>query len=191
MKNSVTWSQIAAFRLASHHLIGRDDADLEAVTRDVCGIQAQVMGAARVALWARVANLKPADIDNALREKRTLVKTSCMRQTLHLLTADDYPIYIVALRQSRIAAVHRIMSRFGVTNREVEKLNELVLATLDGCQLPQREVNRRIKPKVGERVQKWMENTWSVLRMAQAQGLICYGNDQGVKKHEKLTHLQA
>jgi len=181
MKSSLSWNQVAAFRLSRHHLMNRSGGSLVAVCGDVCGIQAQVMGAARIALWARVRDLKPSDVYSALYQRRELVKTSCMRQTLHLLTASDYAIYIAALRKSRIEAVQRVMSRFAVTLKDTERLNELILAVLDGKQLTQREVNERIRPKVSKRVRAWMENVWSVLRLAQAEGLICYGPEKGTQ----------
>ena len=126
----LSWSQLSAFRLLRHHLTGQSRADLVTVCRDVCGIQAQVMSAARMALWARVNELARADIDSALNESRTLVKTSCMRQTLHLLPADDFSIYITALKRSRVEGLRRIMSKVGVTEKDANQLNEAVLDTL-------------------------------------------------------------
>lgn len=181
MKSSPSWNQVAAFRLTRHHLVNRSRGSLVSVCGEVCGIQAQIMSAARIALWARVRDLKTSDIRSALYEKRELVKTSSMRQTLHLLPASDYAIYIAALRKSRIEAVQRVMSRFGVTQKDTERLNDLILAVLDGRQLPQREINELIRPRVSKRVRAWMENVWSVLRLAQAEGLICYGPEMGTQ----------
>jgi len=47
-----------------------------------------------------------------------LVKTSCMRGTLHILSAADFPIYINALKISRGREMLRIMARYGVTQKE-------------------------------------------------------------------------
>src|SRR2546423_1902783 len=113
-------SQFAAFRLTRHHLVDRAAPDPVTVCRDVCGVQAQVMSAARMALWVRMRGLKQASITSGLNDTRSLVKTSCMRQTLHLLPAADFSIYITALRRSRVEAVHRILSRFGVTTKQID-----------------------------------------------------------------------
>ena len=72
----VEWSQVAAFRLRRHHLAGKNQAGLAEVTRDVCGVQAQVMSAAEIALWTRNHDLAAAAIQSALWKDRTLVKTS-------------------------------------------------------------------------------------------------------------------
>src|SRR5260370_33151864 len=102
MKNLIKRSQVSAFRLARHYLDDKSKADITAVCRDVCGVQAEVMSAAHMQLWARMHNLTRADIDSALYKNQTLVKTNCMRATLHILEATDYPIYIAALKRSRV-----------------------------------------------------------------------------------------
>src|SRR5215216_6932473 len=81
-KGSVTWKQVAAFRLARHHLWERAPKKaLLSVVRDMGGAQAQLLSAAQVSLWSRVRDLQIAQIEKALSE-RTLVKASCMRRTL-------------------------------------------------------------------------------------------------------------
>jgi len=71
-----------------------------------------------IALWTRTHNLTHPDIHSALWKSRTLVKTSCMRGTLHILSAADFPIYINALKSSRGREMLRIMARYGVTQKE-------------------------------------------------------------------------
>ena len=64
---ALTWSQVHAWRLAQHRLaprLNRQDV-VEAVTR-TGGIQAQVVSAAELALWARIDGLSRADIQTAL-----------------------------------------------------------------------------------------------------------------------------
>src|SRR5438045_831057 len=112
------WSQVAAFRLARHHLLERSAADVEKVCRDLCGIQAQVMSSAELAYWTRTAGSASDTVHSSLWERRTLVRTSCMRQTLHLLPATDFSIYINALKRSRLAALLRGMARFGMTAKD-------------------------------------------------------------------------
>src|SRR2546427_10353393 len=90
----VKWSQVSAFRLKRHHLASKSQADLAKVARDVCGVQAQGMSAAEIALWTRNHDLTAAAIHSALGKYRGLVETPCMRGTLHLLTAADFPGYI-------------------------------------------------------------------------------------------------
>src|SRR5437660_3827496 len=105
---------IARFRLRRHHLLDDPDDDAVTICRDVCGVQAQVMSAAHLQLWTRNHAITRAEIESALWKTRTLVKTSLMRQTLHLIPTDEFPLYIAALRQCRIADALRVMARFGI-----------------------------------------------------------------------------
>src|SRR6266545_33488 len=94
---ALTWSQVHAWRLAQHGLaprLSRQDF-LQAVSR-TGGIQAQVLSAAELALWARVQRLSRADIQAALWQERSLVKTWAMRGTLHLLSTEELPLYVAA-----------------------------------------------------------------------------------------------
>jgi hypothetical protein len=59
------------------------------ILRDVCCIQAQDMFAAALALRVRGKGLQAADVQRALSLERSLVRTWCMRGTLHLLAAED------------------------------------------------------------------------------------------------------
>jgi len=179
MKHFLERSQISAFRLTRHHFVDKNLADLTTVCRNVCGIQSQVMAAAQMAFWARMHGLTRADIHSALWKSRTLVKTSCMRQTLHLLPAADFSIYINALRRSRVEALRRIMSKFGITQKEFDGMNEAVMEALGAGPMTQGELADQIASKVGKNVRTWMEHVWSVFKPAIVEGLICYGPDRG------------
>ncbi len=55
------------------------------------------MGAdAELAVEARVAGLTRSDVQSALWQKRTLVKTWAMRGTIHLFAAEDLPLIVAA-----------------------------------------------------------------------------------------------
>ena len=103
--------QIAAFRLQRHHLNkphkkGKPTSlALAKVTADVCGFQAQVLSAAELALSARVRGIMRADVHTALWKHRTLVRTSCMRQTLHLLPSSEFGLFVMGVRRSRSTAI--------------------------------------------------------------------------------------
>ncbi len=57
--------------------------------RDVVGIQAQLTPAMMLALRARVSGLTISDIETAIADDRSLVRSWAMRGTLHLLAVDD------------------------------------------------------------------------------------------------------
>src|ERR1700691_1238755 len=89
---------ISRFRLRRHHLLNEAPAGAVTICRDVCGVQAQVMSSAFLQLWARNHALTRAEIEAALWQDRTLIKTSLMRQTLHLIPSDEFPLYIAAVK---------------------------------------------------------------------------------------------
>src|SRR5579859_5243769 len=182
MKHNLKSSQIAAFRLARHHLADKSQADLTAVCRDVCGVQAQVMSAAQMSLRARMHNLTRADIDTAVYKSRTLVKTNCMRATLHILEATDYPIYIAALKKSRVRQMFGHMARFGVTETEGHEAKEAALKLLAAGPMTRRSVTQRVlaESKVGKKARYWFEKSWwGVVHQGIVEGSICYGTQSG------------
>ncbi len=178
---SLSWMQAAAFRLRRHHLARRaPPGSLVMAVRDVCGVQAQLMSTARVALWARVQELTSEDVERALWQERTLVKVWCMRGTVHLLPAADLPVYVGALRQSRLREERRWLDRRGVSPREAEAMVEAVLKALDGGPLTRRELSEQVVGLLGPKAEQWVGHSWGgVVKQAVLRGLICFGPDRG------------
>jgi uncharacterized protein YcaQ len=173
--------KIASFRLRRHHLLdpAPDNQDVVTICRDMCGVQAQVMSAACLQLWTRNHAITRAQIENALWKTRTLVKTSLMRQTLHFIPTDEFPLYIAALRTTRFAQAMRVMQRCGITRDESAALIPLIMETLSAGPLTRPAIAAAIRPKASKRVRFWMENSWSLVRLPVAEGLVCYGRGEG------------
>ena len=160
------------------------------------------MSSARLALWTRNRRIGPPDVQRALMEERSVVRASCMRQTLHLLPATEFYTYITALKRSRVEAILRGMSRFGANRKDADRLNEVVLDLL--CEGPktQKEMSKQIRPKVSKPTQAWMDRFWSPVRLAMVEGLVCYGPDRGkdstivradhwLKKQKRLSESES
>lgn len=95
---ALTWDQVNAWRLAQHGFTARfKRVDFLQAASRMGGVQAQVLSAAELGLWARVDGLAREDIQTALWQERSLVKTWAMRSTLHLLPARDLPLFVAAL----------------------------------------------------------------------------------------------
>jgi hypothetical protein len=62
-------------------------APLQAIAH-LAGMQAQAPNAPYVGLWARLAGFRPAELAELMTE-RAVVRTHLMRNTVHLVTADD------------------------------------------------------------------------------------------------------
>jgi hypothetical protein len=172
---------IATFRLRRHHLLDDPSGEQDVVTicRDMCGVQAQVMSAAYLQLWTRNHAITRADVERALWTTRTLVKTSLMRQTLHLVPTDEFLLYISALRPSRFAQAMRVMARCGISCDESEALIPRIMDILAAGPLSRPAIAAAIRPKASKRVRFWMENSWSLVRLPVAEGLVCYGKGEG------------
>lgn len=170
---------IATFRLRRHHLLDEPPADPVTISRDMCGVQAQVMSAAYLQLWTRNHALTRAGIEDALWKTRTLIKTSLMRQTLHLIPTDEFAIYIAALRPSRLAQAMRVMDRCGITRAESEAIIPSIMDILSSGPLSRPAIAAAIRPKASKQVRFWMENSWSLVRLPVAEGLVCYGRGEG------------
>lgn len=181
LANSVAASAdaIASFRLRRHHLLDEPPEDAVTICRDVCGVQAQVMSAAYLQLWTRNHAITRAGVENLLWKTRTLVKTSLMRQTLHLVPTNEFLLYISALRPTRFAQAMRVMDRCGITRDESEALVPLIMQTLSAGPLSRSAIAAAIRPKASKRVRFWMENSWSLVRLPVAEGLVCYGRGEG------------
>jgi hypothetical protein len=78
-------------RVRSQHLTDdtRLHADVAAVARAMCALQAQAFDAARHQVRVRSVGLTAAAADHAFEQDRSVVRTWLMRGTLHLCAADD------------------------------------------------------------------------------------------------------
>jgi hypothetical protein len=171
--------QIHAFRLRRHHLLDQSAKDLVTICRDVCGVQAQIMSSAQLQLWARNHAITPAAVNDALWKTRSLVKTSLMRQTLHLVPADEFPLYIAAHKNARAKAVLSIMARCKITREEADGLSALILEELKAGPAPRAAITAAVRPKVSKRLRVWMDKVWSIVRLPVIEGLVCYGPGEG------------
>ncbi len=174
-------AQVSAFRLSRHHLLSRAPREsLAAVAGDICGVQAQLMSAAQIALWARVQDLTPEDVEQALWQERILVKTWCMRGTVHLLPAVVLPVYAGALKRSAVRAEQRWMAKHGATKEDLEVMARAVVEALAGVPLTRRELALRVAARLGPEAKQWVEHSWGgVVKQACLQGLACFGPDRG------------
>jgi hypothetical protein len=170
--------EVSGFRLRRHHLLDQPPANPVAICRDVCGVQAQVMSAAYLQLWARNHALRRGEIENTLWKERALVKTSLMRQTLHFIPTDEFPLYISALRSSRRAGVLRVMARCGISEEDADAMTPVILRTLGNGPCKRAEIVAALRPKANKAVRFWLENSWGLVRLPVADGLVCYGSGE-------------
>ncbi|HLF19552.1 MAG TPA: winged helix DNA-binding domain-containing protein, partial [Bacteroidota bacterium] len=73
------------------------------------------------------------------------------------------------------------MSRFGITVKEFDALNDHVLELLRGGPMSQGELTKQLLPRAGRKMQRYMKVAWSIqlFRPALVEGFICYAAQRG------------
>ncbi len=139
------------------------------------------MSCAELQFWARNHALTRAEITLALYDRRSLVKSHFMRQTLHVIPSADFSLFVSAMKPSLLKQVHRIAGKFGVTVDEFDALNSQIVELLRDGPLTQQDLRKRVVPRASKRMKAWMSRVWSILRTPIAEGLICYGPARGTE----------
>jgi hypothetical protein len=141
------------------------------------------MSSAELTVWARVEDLDRRTVQRALWEERTLVKTWAMRGTLHLLPADELPVWHAALGTSpRYLKAAQWQKYFGLTLEELDRLTEAVATALDGRLMTREELGREVERLSGLTSfgSKIAQSSWgTVLRPAAFSGRLCFGPSIG------------
>ncbi len=180
----LTWAQAAAWRVRRHHLDRRAPAgSMLAIAHRLCGLHAQVMSSAELTVWARVEGLERRAVQRALWEERTLVKTWAMRGTLHLLPADELPLWHAALSRSPRYLKPALWKKyFGITLEELHQITEAIAAALDGRVMTREELVREVRRLTGsaEFGSKLAESSWgTIFKPAAFTGRLCFGPSLG------------
>ena len=180
----LTWSQAAAWRVRRQHLDKRAPAgSMLAVASRLCGLHAQVMSSAELTIWARVEDVHRKAVQRALWEERTLVKTWAMRGTLHLLPADELPVWHAALSTSpRYLKPAQWHKHFCITLEELDQLTEAVATALDGRLVTREELGREVARITGLTAlgTTIAQSSWgTILRPAAFAGNLCFGPSLG------------
>jgi hypothetical protein len=195
-KSIVNWNQVAAFRLARHHLAERAPKKaLISVVGDMAGAQAQLLSAAQISLWARVRHLRIGDVEEAL-SKRSLVKASCMRRTLFLVPSEDLAIFVRGTARRAEKEIRWARGK-GVPDRVVDAAIDAALGALDQP-LTRPEIADRVSRTLGVPMQAMHGGGWGsrrkvaavpvgeliypvvdLLHLAAARGVVCYAPNRG------------
>jgi len=106
-------SQATFFTLSRYHLLKTSrSSDALKVIDDVLGQNAQGALNYQFSLCARVRDLSPTFIRESL-DRRALVRTWMMRNTVHIVSSDLFPIVQTALRGSLVEEWNRWTVRIG------------------------------------------------------------------------------
>lgn len=172
-----------AWRLAQNRLTAPASVpELGEVVRQAGGIQAQVLSAAALALSARIPELVHGQVQAALWEERSLVKTYGPRGTLHLLAADDAPTHMAAMRAHPRWRDHAWTVAQGLEPAQGEALVEAVGEALAGRRLTRQELATAVAKRVGPWAEVHLLSNWGeILGPAAFAGKLCFGPSMGSK----------
>ena len=175
--------QVNSWRLSRHHLAKQArKGEIEKVVSDLCGVQAQVLPYAALAIWARVEGITMQDVQDALWKHRSLVKTWCMRGTLHLISASELPIYVAARKTTMVVKPDWLTPEIDVEERE--RIVSVIREALDGQILTREQLANEVVERLGmsANVRKHMLSGWgNLLQPAAEQGYLCFGPSKGPK----------
>jgi hypothetical protein len=151
-------------------------------------IHAHKMSAAELQQWARVQDLSPSDVQDALWKDRTLVKTWLLRGTLHVLATRDFPLYIAALSTLRHFQRGSWQKYHGVTLEELEAIIEGVRLTLTDVGMTREQLANSIAEQTGNpKLRDLLRSGWgAILKPVAFQGYLCFGPNQG----QNVTFVQ-
>jgi hypothetical protein len=171
-----------AYRLHKQHVIERTTPDrLIDVVREMVGVHAQVASSAELQLAARIDGLRPADIQDALASRRTLVKAWSMRGTLHLLVPEDLARIVVAsgTRERWREAVWQ--KAYDVTFEQVEAMIAAVGDTLSDEPMLRADLADSVAAHLADpALATKLRSGWgSFLGPVAQRGLLCFGPPAG------------
>ncbi len=180
---ALKWPQVHAWRLSQHglspHLSSQEF--VQAVTR-TGGIQAQVMSAAELAMCTRVEGLAPHDVQSALWQNHTLVKTWAMRGTLHLLSARELPLYVAARNWQHSESWSKYFAEFGLSRAQQDAFLLAVPHVLEQGPLTRLQLADAAAKHTGVAHLRnlILSSSWGTpLKPSAYRGDLCFGPGQG------------
>jgi hypothetical protein len=183
----LTWAGVVARRLERQALVQpATDLDPAGVASLLCGVHAQMLGAAELAIGRRIAGATRSDVQRSLWEERTLVKTFGPRGTVHVLATADLPLWTGAFSALPASVPHHPEPvRFSAT--EADEVIAAIGDALQETELTVDELTAAIRERTGEwAVERTMDAfqdkwpRWRQLTSTAAQrGVLCFGPNKG------------
>jgi DNA glycosylase AlkZ-like len=146
MAVKLTWPQVLAWRMERSFLEPVGNPSVTNVVSQLCGVQSQVASSADLAIRLRRKSSRPDDVTKAIADGR-LIKTWAMRGALHLLPAEDAPMFLSPMSTSGLwEAWQRYL---GMTAAEMDALREAMLGALQDGPLTKAELAAAVAAKLG------------------------------------------
>jgi hypothetical protein len=91
-------------------LLRRHKLTVARAVERVAGLQAQWANSPYTALWSRLEDFRREQLVNAIK-RRTVVKATLMRMTLHIVSARDYLVFAEVFREDRVNRFTRELAK--------------------------------------------------------------------------------
>jgi hypothetical protein len=186
-----SWAEVCARRLERHSLdVPRQAAQPAATIAEVvgamCGVHAQVISAAELSIALRISGVTRTDVRAALWNERSLVKTYGPRGTIHLLPAQDLPMWTGALSATTYGRNPDPRNEL-LAPEQAEAVIEAIGVVLEEAELTTDELTQALVnylgPWAGDPVMAAFQGMWPRWRMAQStagvRGALCFGPNRG------------
>ncbi|WP_328325161.1 winged helix DNA-binding domain-containing protein [Kribbella sp. NBC_00382] len=182
----LSWPAVVARRMARHHLSVPATGSPADVVRAMAGAHAQVLSAAEISVALRMEGATREDVQRALWEDRSLVKTFGPRGTVHLLPTDELASWVSAL-----SALQPPNSTAPLVMRMTPEQTAQVIAAIgdaladDDLTVDELsdQVIARTGPWAGDLVMPAFQTYWPRWRQAISSaanaGVLCYGPNRG------------
>lgn len=152
--------QVLAFRLANHNLARRLPSGSLVEAARACGVQNSPPGAAALALHARVDQLRPAEIAEALARDKTILQCRSLRAAPYFFPTEDLAIFTTGLLpvgedETRffIRGAGPALDKIGISATEVvERTRVALLDALDGRELAFSDLSATLTERVGRQL---------------------------------------
>jgi hypothetical protein len=144
------------------------------------------MSAAELQVAVR-ADCTVADVRKALWTDKKLVKTWLMRGTLHLVPADDLPVFTAAMSSHLVRSPAAWLKYTQLTEREFTDVIQAIGDALDGQALTREELIAKVGKGRSERIQIALGSGWGgLLKPVARKGMLCFGPSRG----QSVTFVQ-
>ncbi|HVF20841.1 MAG TPA: winged helix DNA-binding domain-containing protein [Mycobacteriales bacterium] len=181
--------EIVAFRLARQHLAEPAPADAMVSTASAAAMRNSPPGSAAVSLHARVADLAPDAVAQALADK-SLVELWCLRASPCLVAPDDLPVFTAGLLPDDESSLRHFLQGFGRTDVDmrlaVERATAAVCEALDGRVLSKSDLSSAVTKLLPDPLTpyctpcKVAHVNESLLRSVGLRGVLAFAPREGV-----------
>jgi hypothetical protein len=149
------------------------------ILRQVVGLQAQVLSAAALGMRVRSTGLRAGDVDRALNDERSIVRSWLMRGTLHVVAAEDLRWLIALLGPVFIGAGATRYAQLGLDDdlkaRGVAAIRKILS---DAGPLTRHELLERLRAR-GIALNPKTQAAIHLIGIAALQGVLCVGPQRG------------